>query len=66
MKKFITAALAAGFIAAPALAATVTVSFANDDGTTQVWTFDDATNMATMGDIVILGMTSEGGMKSMV
>ena len=51
MKKFITAALAAGFIAAPALAATVTVSFANDDGTTQVWTFDDATNMATMGDI---------------
>ncbi|GAB5455414.1 MAG: hypothetical protein Hens2KO_16430 [Henriciella sp.] len=51
MKKFITAALAAGFIAAPALAATVTVSFANDDGTTQEWTFDDATNTATMGDI---------------
>lgn len=51
MKKFITAALAAGFIAAPALAATVTVSFASDDGTTQEWTFDDATNTATMGDI---------------
>ncbi|MEL6664611.1 MAG: hypothetical protein AAFQ24_00655 [Pseudomonadota bacterium] len=53
MKKFITAALAAGFLAAPALAATVTVSFANDDGTTQEWTFDDATNMATTGDLSV-------------
>ncbi|MHA7859632.1 MAG: hypothetical protein ACX94D_16230 [Henriciella sp.] len=53
MKKFIAAALAAGFIAAPALAATITVSFANDDGTTQEWTFDDATGMATTGDISV-------------
>lgn len=51
MKKFFTAALAAGFIAAPALAATVTVSFVNDDGSTQVWTFDDETNTATMGEV---------------
>jgi hypothetical protein len=51
MKKFFAVALAAGFIAAPAFAATVTVSFAGDDGTTQVWTFDDSTNTATMGDI---------------
>ncbi|MEL6857421.1 MAG: hypothetical protein AAFO74_03485 [Pseudomonadota bacterium] len=51
MKKFLTAIVAAGFIAAPAFAAKVTVSFANDDGTTQEWTFDDATDMATAGDI---------------
>ena len=51
MKKFITAALAAGFVAAPALAASITVSFASDDGTTQEWTFDQDTGMATMGEI---------------
>lgn len=51
MKKFITAMIAAGFIAAPALAASVTVSFASDDGTTQEWTFDQDSSMATMGDI---------------
>ncbi|MFN3213566.1 MAG: hypothetical protein ACE37M_10700 [Henriciella sp.] len=51
MRKFFAVALAAGFIAAPAFAAKVTVSFASDDGTTQEWTFDDSTNTATMGDI---------------
>ena len=51
MKKLLTAALAAGFVAAPAFAASVTLTFASDDGTTQEWTFDDTTNMATMGDL---------------
>ncbi len=50
MKKFLAAAVAAGFIAAPAFAASVTVSFANDDGTTQEWTFDGE-GTATSGDI---------------
>lgn len=50
MKKFLAAALAAGFIAAPAFAATITVSFANDDGTTQEWTFDGE-GTATSGDV---------------
>ena len=45
--------LLVGFIAAPAVAASVTVSFANDDGTTQEWTFADATNMATTGDMSV-------------
>ncbi len=53
MKKIITAMIAAGFIAAPALAASVTVSFASDDGTTQEWTFDQETSMATMGDLSV-------------
>ena len=51
MKKVLTTIVAAGFIAAPAFAAKVTVSFASDDGTTQEWTFDDSTNMATVGDV---------------
>ena len=50
MKKFAMAALAAAFMAAPALAASITVSFANDDGTTQVWTFDGE-GTATSGDL---------------
>ena len=50
MKKFLAAALAAGFIAAPAFAASITVSFANDDGTAQEWTFDGE-GTATSGDI---------------
>lgn len=52
MKKFITAAIAAGFIAAPAFAASITVSFANDDGTTQEWTFDGE-GTATTGDMSV-------------
>lgn len=51
MKKFLTAAIAAGFIAAPAFAASITLSFASDDGTTQEWTFDQETSLATMGDL---------------
>ena len=53
MKKMITAIIAAGFIVAPALAASVTVSFASDDGTTQEWTFDQETNTGTMGDLSV-------------
>lgn len=50
MKKFIAALVAAGFVAAPAFAASITVSFASDDGTTQEWTFaDDGT--ATSGEM---------------
>ena len=40
MKKLIAATLAASFIAAPAFAASITLSFAGDDGTTQEWSFD--------------------------
>jgi len=50
MKKFMTAALFAGFIAAPAFAASITISFANDDGTTQEWSFDGE-GTATSGDL---------------
>jgi len=50
MKKFVTAAIAAGFLAAPAFAASITLSFANDDGTTSEWTFDGE-GTATSGDI---------------
>ena len=53
MKKIITAMIAAGFIAAPALAASVTVSFASDDGTTQEWTFDQETSMLNIVDLFI-------------
>lgn len=51
MKKFVTAAIAAGLFAAPAFAASITISFASDDGPTQEWTFDQDTSMATMGDL---------------
>jgi len=47
MKKFLIAAAATAMMAAPAFAAKITVSFANDDGMTNVWTFDQETNMAT-------------------
>ncbi len=50
MKKFLAAAIAAGFVAAPAFAASITVSFAKDDGTTQEWTFDGE-GTATSGDV---------------
>lgn len=51
MKKFIAAALSAAFIAAPAFAASITVSFANDDGTTTEITFDQETSMATTSGV---------------
>lgn len=50
MKKFVAAIVAAGFIAAPAFAASITLSFASDDGTTQEWTFDGE-GTATAGDM---------------
>ena len=50
MKKFITAAIVAGFVAAPAFAASITISFAGDDGTTQEWTFDGE-GTATSGEL---------------
>jgi len=50
MKKFLTAAVIAGFVAAPAFAASITISFANEDGTTQEWTFDGE-GTATSGDM---------------
>ncbi|MEM7638157.1 MAG: hypothetical protein AAF269_03755 [Pseudomonadota bacterium] len=50
MKKFVAAIVAAGFIAAPAFAASITISFAGDDGNTQEWTFDGE-GTATVGDM---------------
>lgn len=50
MKKILIAAMATSLFAAPAFAASMTVEFANDDGTTQVWTFDGE-GTATSGDI---------------
>ena len=50
MKKFLVAALAAGFVSAPAFAASITVSFAGDDGNTAEWTFDGEGG-ATSGDL---------------
>ena len=52
MKKFVAAIVAAGFVAAPAFAASITLSFAGDDGTTQVWTFDGE-GTATAGDLTM-------------
>lgn len=62
MKKFIAAAVAAGFIAAPAFAASITVSFANDDGTTSEWTFDGE-GTATSGDVSTAYTWDEEAMK---
>ena len=50
MKKFLSAAVIAGLVAAPAFAASITISFANDDGTAQEWTFDGE-GTATSGDM---------------
>ena len=50
MIKFFAVAIAAGFIAAPSWAASITISFAGDDGTTQEWTFDGE-GTATMGEL---------------
>lgn len=48
MKKLLTLSAAAAALAMPALAGTMTISFANDDGTNPVMTFDDSTMTATM------------------
>ncbi len=41
MKKLLIAAAAAAMLAAPAFAASTTVSFAGDNGVTHVWTLGD-------------------------
>ena len=56
MKKSILFAAAAALLTAPAFAASMTVSFANDDGTIQVWTLDD-TGKATAGDGTVVDYT---------
>ena len=48
MKKLIAMSAATAMFAMPAMAGTMTISFANEDGTTQVMTFDDSTNTATV------------------
>ena len=53
MKKFLIAVTAATLSAGPALAATMTISFAPDDGEAQVWTFDADTSTATTGDLSV-------------
>ena len=53
MKRMMTAVLVAGLCAAPALAATMTLSFAGDDGETQVWVLNDADGTATSGDLSV-------------
>ncbi len=48
MKKFIALTAATAALAMPAIAGTMTISFANDNGETVVMTFDDATMTATV------------------
>ena len=48
MKKLLSLSAAAAALAMPAIAGTMTISFANDDGTTSVMTFDDSTMTATL------------------
>ena len=48
MKKLIALSAAAAALAMPAMAGTMTISFANDSGETVVMTFDDETNTATV------------------
>lgn len=62
MKKIMSMALAAAFIAAPAFAASMTVSFANDDGTTQEWTLNDD-GTAVSGDLNTTYTYDEAAMK---
>lgn len=51
MKKLITATLAAATLGAPAFAATITISFANDNGETVTMSFDDETMTATVDGV---------------
>ena len=48
MKKLIALTAATAALALPAMAGTMTISFANDNGETVVMTFDDSTNTATV------------------
>lgn len=52
MKKTLISVITAGLLAAPAFAASMTISFANDDGSVQEWTLsDDGT--ATSGELSV-------------
>lgn len=53
LKKLALGLTAAGLIALPAQAATVTIEFVPDEGEAATWTFDDETGLATGPD----GMT---------
>ena len=48
MKKFMALTAATVALALPAMAGTMTISFANDDGVTTVITFDDSTMKGTV------------------
>ncbi|MEQ3745658.1 MAG: hypothetical protein ABNH53_05410 [Henriciella sp.] len=52
MKKILISALVAGLCAVPALAASMTLSFAADSGETQAWTLNDD-GTATSGDLSV-------------
>ncbi len=56
MKKLLISTAAVALFAAPAFAASMTVSFASDDGTTTVMTFDDE-GTAAMADGSTLAYT---------
>ncbi|MEM6627788.1 MAG: hypothetical protein AAF719_13920 [Pseudomonadota bacterium] len=45
--KFAALIAASALMAAPAMAGVATIEFANDDGNTSTWTFNDETMMAT-------------------
>ena len=53
MKKLMLVAAAAALWSGSAFAATMTISFAPDDGEAQVWTFDADTSTATTGDLSV-------------
>ncbi len=60
MKKFMIAAAATALMAAPAFAAKMTISFANDDGTASEWTFDQETKMASSDAGISVPYTYDG------
>lgn len=47
MKRLLSTAAALAFATGPALAATVTIEFAGDDGNTAVYSFDQETGVST-------------------
>lgn len=50
MRKSLIAVASSVFLAAPALAATITISYEGDDGTSQTVSYDDSTGIATAGE----------------
>lgn len=53
MKRLIAIIGATVLLTAPALAATMTLSFATDDGETTVWTLNNADNTASNGEVTL-------------